>query len=61
MSTARHAEAKQNLPVSRVECRFVYEGEVKGEWVPLLEAMRLWMTPAEGRTVDRVEFNERQA
>jgi len=60
MTSARHAEAKKNLPVSRVEVRFVYEGEIKGEWVDLEDAMRTWLTPASGRRVDRVEFIEKE-
>jgi hypothetical protein len=59
MTGARHAQAKQNMPVSRIECRYVYEGGIKGEWVPLTEVMKTWLAPAEGYTVNRVEFQER--
>jgi len=57
---ARHTEAKLNLPISRVQVRFVYEDGVKGEWVDLTSAMQLWLTPAEGHVVNRVEFNEKE-
>jgi hypothetical protein len=60
MTNARHAEAKRNLPVSRVQVRFVYEGGIKGEWVDLTRALQLWLTPAKGLTVNRVEFNEKE-
>lgn len=60
MTGARHAEAKMTLPVSRVECRFVYEGGIKGEWVDLADAMRTWLTPAAGYAIDRVEFQEKE-
>jgi hypothetical protein len=60
MTSARHAEAKRNLPVSQVQVRFVYEGGIKGEWVDLSRALQLWLTPAKDLTVNRVEFNEKE-
>jgi hypothetical protein len=60
LTSARHTEAKTSLPISRVEARFVYEGGVKGEWVDLREALSLWMTPAPGYEVNRVEFQEKE-
>lgn len=49
----------RRLAVSEVDVRFVYEGGVKGEWVSLDEAMQTWLTPAPGRKVNRIEFNEK--
>lgn len=44
-------------PVSHVRCRFVYEDEIKGEWVNLLYAVEANLHPDEDHKVIRVEFD----
>lgn len=47
---------KDRVPIYQV--RFVYEGEIKGEWVNISDAINLSMRPSKIYVVERVEFRD---
>lgn len=54
----RQAAGREQSLSQQVQVRFVYEGELKGEWFRVADALHIPVYPHPGHTVIRLEFRD---